>query len=394
MKTGDIRSGNKINLLRLLYKKNRSRAELARELGLSKSAVSGLIAELEEQNLVTEVGRGESSEVGGKKPIILSVNRDAGSILSVHFDDALCGVSVTDMMGDVTSRDVFEISIHDDPAATLAEMAGRISAFLGQSPRGERLLACGVSVKGLVDSDRGVLTYTSSNPNWRDVPLGDYFSRLSGVHTFVDNDARAIMCLDAFSRPDEEMDVVGCISIESGVGTSVMIGNNILKGAFFGAVNFGHTAIDPQGPLCKCGQHGCWEAHVSTDALVGKARALPGRSGVTYADVVRLYRSGDEEVARVLTEDYGRWIGVGIANYSRIFNPRRLVIYVDDELFDARLQERILQVVHGYENQVTAKSKIRFAPGGPLLHLRAAAALAIRHFLSTAYHDLLMRGAA
>ena len=394
MKTGDIRSENKINLLRLLYRRNLSRAELARALGLSKSAVGGLISELEEQNLVTEVGYGESSEIGGKKPIILSVNRDAGTILSIHFDDALCGVAIADMTGNIRDSAVFDIAVHHNPMQTLHEMAGEISAFLERTLGGRRLVTCGISAKGLVDSERGVLVYTSTNPNWSDVPVGEFFARLLGVHAFVDNDARAIMSLEAFSRPDEDLDVVSCICIEKGVGTAVMIGNNILKGAFFGAVNFGHTTIDPQGPLCKCGKHGCWEAHVSTDALVKKARALPGREDISYGQVVDLYRSGDRAIAEMLENDYCMWIGVGVANYSRIFNPRRLIVYVDEALFGDALKRRVRSIVQGYENQVTARTDIRFAAAGPMLHLRAAAALAIRHFLSTTYHDLLMRGAA
>ena len=394
MKTGDVRSENKINLLRLLYRRNLSRAELARALSLSKSAVTGLIAELEEQNLVAEVGLGESSEVGGKKPMILSVNRDAGAILSIHFDDAVCGVALADMIGEIKASTVFEIAVHDDAMATLREMGSHIRRFLEPLLGSERPLACGVSVKGLVDSDRGLLVYTSTNPHWNDVPVGEFFSALLGVRTFVDNDARAVMCLDAFHLPDEEMDVVGCICIEKGVGTAVMIGNNILKGAFFGAVNFGHTAIDPDGPHCKCGKRGCWEAHISTDALLRKARALPGHSRVAYDEIAERYRSGDAEISQMLLDDYCRWIGLGVANYSRVFNPRRLMLYVDADLFDEALQERVLEIVRSHENQVTAKSRIRFAAAGPTLHLRAAAALAIRHFLSTTHHDALMKGAA
>lgn len=396
MKNNDVKAENRVNLLRLLYRKSRSRIELASKLGLSKSAVTGLITELESKNLVKETGRGQSSEVGGKKPIILSINPDAGVFCAIHWNDSACGIALADLRGELLQSETFEVEINDNPMLALDAIVHRAKDFLRRHRsllQEHPLIACGVSVKGLVDSDKGILRYTSTSSHWRDVPIGITIQKAVNCPTFVDNDARSVMCLDMFSRPDDQMDVVGCIFIEDSVGVSVVIGNNVLKGAFFGATNFGHTMIDPNGPMCRCGKRGCWEALISQQALMLKARSLPGREKMEYEQLIKAYQAGDDDIRKLLLTEYCRWIGIGIDNYLRVFNPRRLVLYVDANLFDAEMTQTIERFARIYENPVTAPCELRFASNGMELHLNAAISLAIKNFLSPSVHESLMKGA-
>jgi hypothetical protein len=108
--------------------------------------------------------------------------------------------------------------------------------------------------------------------------------------------------------------------------------------------------------------------------------------------MVTAYRAGDAEIEKLLLTDYCKWVGFGIDNYLRIFNARRLVLYVDLQLFDQRMRDAIEGFARANENQVTAKCELRFASNGMELHLRAATSLALKNFLSVAYHDTLMKG--
>lgn len=396
MRRSDVQEVNRIRLLRYLFHHDQSRVGLARRLGLSKSVVTGLISDVVRSGLVIEVGRGESREVGGKRPVILSINSAGGLFLGIHFNDSEGGVALTNLRGEILCSRPLRIDACADFRDTLSAITTVAKELLGAHPQlieDRSIFACGVSVKGLVDSHRGVIHYVSSMPHWVGVPVGEYFSELLAVPTFVDNDARAVMCLNLFTKPDEEMDVVGCLFLEQGVGTSISIGNHVLRGAFNGAVNMGHTVVDPEGPLCRCGKRGCLEAHVSIDGLMKKARKQLKIADLAYQQLVRMYQDGVAEAREILLGDYCKWVAIAISNFINVFNPRLLTVYLDLALFDQEMLGTIKALVHQHDNQVTARSSISFSANGMVLHMKAAAALAVKNFLSLSHHKELLKGA-
>jgi predicted NBD/HSP70 family sugar kinase len=393
MTGNDVKIKNKINVLRLLLKKDYSRVELASILGLSKAGITGIISEIAQQDLLVEKGRGTSSELGGKKPIFLGINKDAFTILAIHFDHKKCIVALTDFLGNPLHSLRFSISIQDDYKVTFDFILGKIQKFLEdyrQVWEGKKILACGISLKGLIDSDAGILRFTSANSNWTDIPVKDYFSKALGLYTFVDNDARSIMCLDIFSSQQNEADDVNaCICIEEGLGTSVTIGNRVIRGAYSCAVNYAHSLIDPQGPMCTCGKRGCVEAHCSMDALLRKSQEAKQNPELQYEDIIRLYKENDEIETTLLKEDFCYWIGISIGNFTQIFNPSKLTVYLDENLFDESLKKIILKHFRSSLNHIAAQCEIQFKQNGSQLHLYAAAALVLKNYVSTPYHELL-----
>lgn len=391
----DIKIRNTINILRLLLKKEYSRVELASVLGLSKAGISGIISDLLEQKLIVETGRGVSRETGGKKPIFLSINKDAFTIMAIHFDHKRCLLALSDFLGNPIQWKWFPIIIHDDYTKTFDHILENVQEFL-QIHKDfldtTRILACGISLKGLVDSDSGILRFTAANKNWTNIPIKDYFSRVLDMEIFVDNDARSIMCLDLFSsqqnKPD---DVNACMCIEEGLGSSVTIGNRIIRGAYSCAVNYAHSLIDPNGPVCICGKRGCVEAHCSIDALIRKSQNLTGDASLTYEKIVQLYHENDPVLSQLIKDDFCKWIGIAMGNFTQIFNPSILTVYLDQQLLDEPLRQLVMQHYKENLNAIASQCVVKFRQNGKELHLRAAAALVLNNYLSTTYHSTLGR---
>jgi glucokinase len=111
----------------------------------------------------------------------------------------------------------------------------------------------------------------------------------------------------------------------------------LLRGAQGAGGELGHVTLDPEGPLCGCGNHGCLEALASGTAIQRRARefanARPGSAlgrlaiqrQVLGEDVTRLAEEGDEAAVSVL-EETGRWLGIGVAGFVNMFNPEVVAV--------------------------------------------------------------------
>jgi predicted NBD/HSP70 family sugar kinase len=395
MRNGELKLENKLCILRCLYKQDRSRIDLVNTLGLSKAAVSYLISQLQEEGFIWEIGQGRSSEAGGKRPIIISINSFAGLILSVHFDGNVCGIAFTDMKGEILGSRYFPIVLQKDYTKTfdfMLEQAEQLKLELAEYTEKYRTVACGISVKGLIDSAYGVIKYTSANPDWVNIPIGSYFADKTGTLVYVDNDARAISCLESVYGGHSNNDMIVCVCIEDGIGTSVLMGNCIIRGAFFGAVNFAHTTIDKDGPLCRCGKRGCWESLASLEALAAKIRSVsPDYRDCTLEDICNYYARGDKTVTDIFLNDFCGWIGMGIANILSVFNPGKLILYSYDAFLNDAAQKSILKTVLQYSNNVTSQTHIFFKTDILTAHIKASAAIVINRFLSTEAHELFLK---
>lgn len=145
-------------------------------------------------------------------------------------------------------------------------------------------------------------------------PVGD---QLDAPVTLV-NDVRALTLAELRLGAGRGASDLVCIALGTGVGGGVVIGGRVHLGLGH-AGEIGHTTVDPDGPLCGCGNRGCVEAHVQASAI---ARA-GGRDEAV--GVVEAARAGDARAREALAEA-GRWLGVAIANMAMVLNPERVVI--------------------------------------------------------------------
>jgi len=106
---------------------------------------------------------------------------------------------------------------------------------------------------------------TSSPPllEWRDVPLGEPLARLLELPVWVENDVNALTLAECWHGAGHRFRNFVCITVGEGIGAGVVIGGELYRGAFGGAGEVGHITIDPDGPRCRCGEHGCLEVYAS-----------------------------------------------------------------------------------------------------------------------------------
>ena len=196
--------------------------------------------------------------------------------------------------------------------------------------------AIGVGVPSQIDFETGTVE-TSVNIPLFGVPLRDELSRRFGVPVFVDNDANCAALAEAHLVGERDLVM---LTLGTGVGGGVVTAGMAFRGAHGLGAELGHMTINPDGPPCpgSCPNRGCLEAYCSGQALERDASELasdrPESALAKYADsegmvsAHELVAAADrrDPDALLIMDNFGRMLGVGIANYVNIFEPARLAI--------------------------------------------------------------------
>jgi len=219
----------------------------------------------------------------------------------------------------------------DDMAATLEDLVAALEDVL--SPE---VAAVGVGAAGLVEEGTGVLRF-APNLAWRDAPIGAIVGRATDAPVLVDNDCTAAAYGEFVAGAARDRSDVLYLGVGTGIGGGLILRGALYRGAHGFAAEVGHIIVEPGGPLCGCGNHGCWETVASGKAITREGRTaarrhapLAARAGgdpdaVTGQIVVEAARDGDA-VARGIVEEAGRRLGEGIAGLVNVLDPELVVV--------------------------------------------------------------------
>jgi glucokinase len=221
----------------------------------------------------------------------------------------------------------------DDEEATLAAMIDLARAMLTDD-----VLAIGVGAAGLIDASDGVLRF-APNLAWRDLPIAARMREVLGLPCQVDNDANAAAYGEYRLGAGRGFRHMLLVAVGTGIGGGIVSDGRLFRGAHGFAAEIGHIVVEPGGPLCGCGNFGCWEqvAAGRTIDRMGREAArehehsiLARLAGgdpeqVNGLVVTEAARRGDEAAVRVLAE-VGRRLGQGIAGLVNVLDPQIVVV--------------------------------------------------------------------
>lgn len=196
-----------------------------------------------------------------------------------------------------------------------------------------------MAAPGLSNPETGILFTSPNLPRWRDVPLRDIIEKEFSKKAFIINDANAAALGELYFGAGRGANDFVYITISTGIGGGIIIDGKIYTGSIGTAGEVGHMTIDDNGPLCNCGNRGCWETLASGTALAREARHRIKERAKTsildYADgdvekvtaeaIDKAAQAGDN-LAKELIVRTGYYLGVGLANLINIFNPEIIVI--------------------------------------------------------------------
>jgi len=299
-----------------------SRTDITRILGLSAATISGITAELIENDLIFEKEAGDSQ--GGRRPILLALNPTGGYVIGFKLtEDHITGV-LTDLKATVIASQTFPLSGHSTENVILALEDG-VDALLEKGGiRKNQLLGVGVGLAGIVDAQNGILRH-SPILGWRNVPLRELLESRLGLSVTIDNDVNTLTLTEQWFGAGQGSDNFLTVTIGRGVGLGMVVNGQLYRGAHGGSGEFGHTVIDPDGPLCACGNHGCLEALVSDPVLLQDAREKLGDRKLTSDELLDRAKQGDKAAWEIYSKA-GITLARGIANLINVLSPELIII--------------------------------------------------------------------
>jgi predicted NBD/HSP70 family sugar kinase len=172
-------------------------------------------------------------------------------------------------------------------------------------------------------SDRLVFT---PNLKWREFDLRKPIMKATGLEVEMENAASACVLAEVwFERTEQCRDLV-LVTVSEGIGTGVLANGQLVRGTNGMAGEFGHVALDPEGPPCGCGSHGCWEVYASNRAALRYYfESGSDAGGLSFGDLLSRADQGDTRAAKAL-EKMAHYLGRGMRMIVAGLAPERIIV--------------------------------------------------------------------
>ncbi len=238
-----LRGINEIRVIRALCEEGAlSRAALANMLNLSRAALTIITQKLAEKNLITEVGKGMSTDRGGRREVLLSVNQRAGIILSIELEVEYAQYAVLDINAAFIERGRIAYAPEMPIEKILDMIITKLQAIIEKEKFFEKhIIGIGICLPGILDYARGSLRESYTLGRWQDFKMRDYVERKMNLPTFLENDVKALTLGEfQFGAGKNVTDLV-CLWIGSGIGAGIVINNQLLHGSTSSAGEIGYN---------------------------------------------------------------------------------------------------------------------------------------------------------
>lgn len=247
---------------------------------------------------------------------------------------------LVDSEGGILSRIETSTSVQDGKDMVIERLIEVVKA-LKSDARNKTLevSAIGLGAPGIISIEKGTIAISPNLPDWVDVPLRDVIEVKTGIPVILENDANAWAFGEKWVGEGKGLQDFIMITLGTGVGGGIINKGEILHGADGMAGEIGHMTVNPEGPRCGCGNHGCLEVYASakgiTDRTIdviesgSKTKLREITEGNIYkinSEMVYQAAKEGDSLARDIIRAMGRYLGIGIANLINIFNPEAIII--------------------------------------------------------------------
>jgi predicted NBD/HSP70 family sugar kinase len=351
--------------------KSVSKSELEQLTGLKLTTLNRTVNGLLKDGMIRAAESGESS--GGRRPLLYSVNPEAGYIVGVDISRTYTRIALTDLNCTVVKSASFGIFKESTPDNVFQKISDVISDFSKDISK-EMILGIGVGVVGPLDREKGILLNPENFPaeGWENLYLKEILEEKTGLKVVVESGVNAAVAGEYHSGYGKGFGSMAYII--AGVGLRLgMLANG--KTCDIDSEEFGHIVVDIDGTSCTCGSKGCLEAYVSIPAIL--KRFVEGlKKGISSSMAARLeYDTAEinfdsfckaveenDELAVEIVRDAARYFAAGITNVVKIASPQLIILggplIRKCDLFYRLSTENVLQ-----DRCKNASTKIKFSKG-------------------------------
>ena len=357
-----------------------SRADLARLTGLQPSTVSVIIGQLINEGWVLPGTLGRLPR--GRRPTFVTLN-DRHVMLAIDLRPEKANLAVVDINGKLLGRETVPYEIR---AGSTADEARTAIAHIAQAAHSlkaafeDRVFqGLGVSVSGRVDQKTHRLVFSPNVP-WGQIDLHDELQRVLETPIEMENAANACLFSERWFGNFYDASNMLVVSVSEGIGTGMLVDGSVVRGRDDMAGEFGHMTLEESGPVCGCGNVGCWEVFASNRAGLRYYHELAPETTLTsFQELLNLALAGDLRALRSIDKMMS-YLARGLTMLAAGLSPEVIIIVGDC----TALWPRICPLL---ESQLIAKSitphtpRVVAAMDGDAARLRGAAALVLHKIL-------------
>jgi glucokinase-like ROK family protein len=334
----NVKSNNKYTILDLIRftPGGISRVEIARQIGLTRAAVTTIVKDLLDTGVIREA---ESIQVhNGRPPIVLEINPTLGYVIGIDFGATHLSLVLADLSARILEELELEFTIQAGPDAGIAEADRGVRELLTRAGLALKdILAIGMGVPGPVVAEAGMVLAPPIMPGWDRFPIRETVEKLWGVPVSLNNDADLGALGEWAAGSGRGEANLAYIKVGTGIGAGLLLNGQIYRGVTGSAGEIGHLTIDENGPLCTCGNHGCLEAIAGGQAIALQAQeavrqgkrtrmaVIQPVESLSVRDVAAAASRGDLLAQQILAKA-GTHIGIAIAGLINLFNPSMIVV--------------------------------------------------------------------
>ena len=365
-----------------------ARVQVAKDLSVSPATVTTITSELIEAGFIEEIAITRDGDQGrGRPSVALGVRADAHYVVGMKLSDREYTAVLMDFAGNRIADDSIvrkpgQMALTDmlDAAEELLE---RVCAKAGIAKAD--LSAIGLGVPGFVDCARGQVLWSPVLIE-RDAALASAASHRFGIDVQIDNDANLVILAELWFGVGRSLSDFAVVTIEHGVGMGIVLNHRIYRGANGLGMELGHTKVQLDGALCRCGQRGCLEAYIADYALAREATTAlnwshkEGQSMAVLLESLFNHAKAGNSAARSIFRRAGRYLAVGLSTVVNIFDPSLIILSGERMRYDYLYANETMDEL---ANLITTAGRgmpvIEIHAWGDLLWAHGAAALALAH---------------
>lgn len=325
-----MRKNNKGNILNLIREnKPVSKSELSKITNMSPTSVSRIVTELIELGLIkeTELASGKI----GRKALLLDTVSSSVYVICVQADQDILRIGIVDFDGTIINETTH---FCDAPGMSWTAFSNKICDEVSNIIEitdidKSKIIGVGIGIPGLVDTANGIVL-SSPQLKWVNIQLADYIQNKLGYPTMIDNIIKAKALAENTYGAARDAKRVAFVHFGTGVGSALILNNEIYRGVTNSAGEIGHTTINPNGKLCDCGRRGCLQTYITERAILQEARAVKDISNVN--EIFEAYTKG-EDWAIIILDQLHTYISIAICNVICMYNP-------DTVIFSGKMTEQ------------------------------------------------------
>jgi predicted NBD/HSP70 family sugar kinase len=329
-----------------------ARADITRALGISPGSATTLTAELIQQGLLHEVAQPPRDHGRGRPPVALEIVPGAGHVIGIKLSHERHTALLTDFAGNMTAKVELATSLGARSLDIMLNEVDRLMARLldraGKSL--SDISGVGIGLPGIIGHEDGHVRWSPLLIE-RDQDFGAVFSDRFGVPLFLENDANMLTLAELWFGAGRSMTDFAVVTIENGVGMGLVLNNQLYRGSFGVGLELGHTKVQIDGALCRCGQRGCLEAYLADYALAREASTALNyainqkHSMQATLDNLFTEAKGGNAAALTVFRRAGRYLSLGLSNVMQLFDPALIILSGERMRYDYMFVGEVMEDV-------------------------------------------------